>query len=69
MLHLSVTTFMVPLRHDISTIMYSEIGKMQITDPVRELLAFIGSSVETKSMSSVVQDLRVLLLAKLGHVG
>lgn len=69
MLRLSVTAFMVPLWHDIPTIMYSEIGKMQITDPVGELLAVIGSSVETKSVSSAMQDLRVVLLTKLGHVG
>jgi len=43
-LHLSVTAFMVYLRHDIQTIKYSEVGKMHITDPVRDLLAaFIGS--------------------------
>jgi len=40
-LHLSVTAFMVSLRHDIQTIMYWEIGKMNITDPVRDLLALL----------------------------
>jgi hypothetical protein len=49
--------------------MYSEIGKMHITDPVMDLLAFIDSSAETKSMSAVVWNLRVVLLAKFGHVG
>ena len=59
-LHLSVTAFMVSLRLDIQTSKYSEIGKM---------LAFIGSSAETKRVSAVVWDLRVVLLAKFGHVG
>lgn len=67
-LHLSVTAFIVSLRHDIQTIMYTEIGKMHITDPVRDLLAFIGNSAETKSVSAVVWDIRVVLLAKFGHV-
>jgi len=51
---------MVSLRLDIQTSKYSEIGKM---------LAFIGSSAETKRVSAVVWDLRVVLLAKFGHVG
>ena len=59
---------MVSLRHDIQTIVYSEIGKMHVTDPVRDLLAFIGSSAETKCVSAVVWDVRVVLLAKFGHI-
>jgi len=60
---------MVSLRHDIRTIKYSEIGKMHVTDPIRDLIAFIGSSAETESVSAVVWDQRVVLLAKFGHVG
>ena len=35
---------------------------------VRDLLAFIGSSAETKCVSAVVWDVRVVLLAKFGHI-
>ena len=59
---------MVSVRHDIQTIMYSEIGKMHITDPVRDVLAFIGSSAETKSVSAVC-GMKGCVVGKIGACG
>jgi len=42
---------------------------MLITDPIRDLVAFIDSNAETKSVSAVVWDQRVVLLTKFGHIG
>jgi hypothetical protein len=47
-LNLSVTAFVVSLKYDTQTVTYSETEEMQITGPMRDLLALVGSSGETK---------------------